>query len=101
MSNVNISTFRSRLSYYLKQARAGKEITIVDRDEPVARLVRVPKTDKSQDAEARRIAALAERGILRLPTDNTPLPDDFFENMPKSNASVVEALLKEREENRF
>jgi prevent-host-death family protein len=39
MENVNIAVLKARLSHYVKTARSGEIVTILDRDTPVARLV--------------------------------------------------------------
>lgn len=36
---VGIAELKSRLSYYLRAARRGRSVTVVDRNTPVARLV--------------------------------------------------------------
>jgi antitoxin (DNA-binding transcriptional repressor) of toxin-antitoxin stability system len=41
MKKVNISTIKAELSKYLRFAKAGQEILIMDRDQPVAKLVGV------------------------------------------------------------
>jgi prevent-host-death family protein len=43
MENVNIAVLKARLSHYVRTARGGETVTILDRDTPVARLV--PYTD--------------------------------------------------------
>jgi len=39
MIDVRIAELKSRLSEYLRKVRAGKTITVLDRDTPIARIV--------------------------------------------------------------
>ena len=39
MSNVRIADLKSRLSEHLRKVRAGRTLTILDRDTPIARIV--------------------------------------------------------------
>lgn len=39
MSNVRIADLKSRLSEHLRKVRAGRSLTILDRDTPIARIV--------------------------------------------------------------
>jgi prevent-host-death family protein len=39
MRSVNIAQLKARLSEYLRHVRSGHEVTVLDRDTPVARLV--------------------------------------------------------------
>jgi len=70
MENVNIAVLKAKLSHYVKTARRGEIVTILDRDTPVARLV--PYTDgvdllPSRAPERRvadvRLPRLRSRGI--------------------------------------
>jgi len=39
MSSVRIADLKSRLSEHLRKVRAGRSLTILDRDTPIARIV--------------------------------------------------------------
>ena len=39
MANVRIADLKSRLSEHLRKVRAGRSLTILDRDTPIARIV--------------------------------------------------------------
>ncbi|MGH7182182.1 MAG: type II toxin-antitoxin system Phd/YefM family antitoxin [Nitrospiraceae bacterium] len=47
MNTVKIADLKSRLSEHLRKVRAGRSITILDRDHPIARLVPIEKTGAS------------------------------------------------------
>ncbi len=95
MKRVLVSVFRSHLSRYLKEARRGDEILIIDRQNPVAKLVR-PSPAETGEREAEMLTRLADNGVVAPP--RAPLRADFFTDMPRSRKSVVQALLDEREE---
>lgn len=63
MISVKIAELRSKLSDYLKKVRSGLEVTIVDRDLPIGRIVplksratRAPWDMLPPRSEARRFA---------------------------------------------
>ena len=62
MKIVNIAELKNRLSAYINDVKAGEEILVRDRDQPVARIV--PLT-RSRD-EDKQLLALASQGKLRL-----------------------------------
>ena len=47
MNTVKIADLKSRLSEHLRKVRAGRSVTILDRDHPIARLVPIEKTGAS------------------------------------------------------
>ncbi|MBI2343943.1 MAG: type II toxin-antitoxin system prevent-host-death family antitoxin [Deltaproteobacteria bacterium] len=53
MNEVKIGKLRNRLSYYLKKVRKGAEITIMDRDTPIGRIV--PYASAHKDDELKMI----------------------------------------------
>lgn len=58
---VGIAELKARLSEYVRQARAGRDIVVLDRDRPVARLVRYDQAGSiTVRAPRRRYAALHE-----------------------------------------
>jgi prevent-host-death family protein len=44
MNTVKIADLKSRLSEHLRKVRAGRSMTILDRNHPIARLVPIEKT---------------------------------------------------------
>jgi prevent-host-death family protein len=47
MNTVKIADLKSRLSEHLRKVRAGRSMTILDRDHPIARLVPIEKRGAS------------------------------------------------------
>ena len=62
MKSVNIAELKNHLSVYLNEVRAGEEILVRDRNQPVARIIPLAR---SQD-EDEELLALASQGKLRL-----------------------------------
>ena len=62
MKSVNIAELKNRLSHYLQEVRAGEEILVRDRQQPIARIVPFPQPGDT-DAEMLRLAA---EGKVRL-----------------------------------
>jgi antitoxin (DNA-binding transcriptional repressor) of toxin-antitoxin stability system len=66
-STVGVRELKNSLSRYLRLARAGSSIVVLDRGQPVALLSPVPDAGEA-DTMAAHLAGLAARGLLRLPT---------------------------------
>lgn len=88
MKTAPVTDLKNRLSYYLRLVARGENVTILDRGRPVARLSRVEADDAELDA-------LVAAGLARPPL--TALPQDFLERkLPRSKASLVDALIEDR-----
>jgi prevent-host-death family protein len=62
MKSVNITELKNRLKVYLNDVKAGEEILVRDRNQPVARIVPLVRS-RDEDEE---LLALASQGKLRL-----------------------------------
>ena len=62
MRSVNIAELKNRLSHYLADVRAGREILIRDRDTPIALIVPIGRLADAED----ELRALAAAGKVRL-----------------------------------
>ena len=67
MASVSVTELKARLSHFLRMARRGSEVQILERGVPVARLVGVAK---ARGADRARVEQLKERGILRQGTSD-------------------------------
>lgn len=74
MKSVNVAELTTRLRMYLDEVRAGQEIEVRDRNEPIARII--PLRRAGQD-EA--LLALAAQGKLR---SGEGVLDESFWKMP-------------------
>lgn len=81
MSKVGIADLKAHLSQYLRKVRAGRTLTVLDRDTPVARLVPYEAYGPLEVQKATR----APRD-LRLPPPVTP-PTDSLAVLLKDRAS--------------
>ena len=93
MKTAAISELKARLSKYLNRVKAGEEVLITDRGNPVARLLPISR------AKARRetMKSMEKRVLIRIGSGK--LPKDFLK-IPKPEdreGLVLKALLEERE----
>jgi prevent-host-death family protein len=93
MERAKISEIRDRLSYYLRRVREGESVEILDREDPVARLVPIPPASQEPEAWMHR---LRRAGIARVgPMNGLPT---LLDRKPQKKpvAGVLQALLEER-----
>jgi len=96
MKTAAVSELKARLSKYLHRVKAGEEVLITDRGNPVARLLPISRVRTRRDT----MVSMEKRGLIKLGTGK--IPKDFWE-MPKPKdpgGSVLKALLEEREKGR-
>ncbi|HEX4337343.1 MAG TPA: type II toxin-antitoxin system prevent-host-death family antitoxin [Polyangiaceae bacterium] len=62
MASVPITELKAHLAKYLRMARRGVEVLVLERGVAVARIVAMPHNDESQDAG---IDSLVRAGIVR------------------------------------
>ena len=94
MKTVNIAELKNRLSVYLKDVKAGEEILVRDRNQPVARIVPLARSgDEDQE-----LLALASQGKLRL--GEGVLEESFWDMpAPRVSAALLRAAVEqERDE---
>ncbi|PZR73603.1 MAG: toxin-antitoxin (TA) system antitoxin [Chthoniobacterales bacterium] len=98
MTTVSVTEAKNNLSKLLKKVRHGESVLILDRKVPVARLE--PLAPGSKEADEAHIDELVRLGWAKRGTKK--LPKDFWTRpLPKVKGSVVETLLKMREEERW
>jgi prevent-host-death family protein len=94
MKTVSVSELKTHLSRYLRAVSRGSEVQILDRGEPVARLVRIDAAAAGSD-ESRR-SRLIRAGILRAGSGDA---SRVLETRPlELRTSLLEALREERED---
>ena len=95
METATISQIKNHLSAYLMKVRAGEQVLILDRSQPVARLEPITADKFPND----RLTRFERSGLIRRATQ--PLPLELLKSTPpKSKESVLQALLDERQEGR-
>jgi len=82
MRTVNIAELKAHLSDHIRRVRAGEEVLVCDRNQPVARLVPCPV-----QAQSEREKQLIARGILTPPRKKKPL------RLPKPVGNVPDAVM--------
>ncbi|HWD36735.1 MAG TPA: type II toxin-antitoxin system prevent-host-death family antitoxin [Casimicrobiaceae bacterium] len=97
MKTATISHAKNHLSELLAGVKRGETVLILERNRPIARIVPI---DASQQSDDERLAELERRGVIRRGTrpPRKTLPPPI--RLPKG-VSILEALLKEREEARY
>jgi prevent-host-death family protein len=93
MKTAAVSELKARLSKYLNRVKAGEEVLITDRGNPVARLMPISRTETVRET----MASMEKRGLIRLGSGH--LPKKFW-SMPRADDAkglVLRALLEERE----
>jgi len=79
---LRVAEFKAKLSAYLRQVRRGRELTIYDRDQPIARVVPIAATTPLAVREP----------IVRYDTlGDIPLPSPL-----DAGADIVDLLLEDR-----
>jgi len=98
MSLVKISDLKNRLSHHLRQVRAGQSVLVCDRNRVIARID--PAGDIPADAGEDRhwLEDLERRGVIRRGTGR--LRKGWLARRPKPKASLLAAVLAERQESR-
>ncbi|HKR14728.1 MAG TPA: type II toxin-antitoxin system prevent-host-death family antitoxin [Pyrinomonadaceae bacterium] len=94
MKSINIAELKNRLSVYLNEVKAGEEILVRDRNQPVARIVPLARS-RDEDAGLLKLAA---QGKLRL---GDGILDESFWKLPApriSAAALRRAVEQERDE---
>lgn len=99
MKRASITQTKNQLSALIDAVRQGETVLITDRDRPVARLE--PVLNGVHGAQTKRLAMLERSGIIRLGTSRPP-KKLIGQKPPKAEkgASVLKALLADREEGR-
>ena len=93
MKTAAVSELKARLSKYLNRVKAGEEVIITDRGNPVALLTPISRKRSGRES----ITNMEKRGLIRVGSGK--LPKDFW-SMRKpedSEGLVLRALLEERE----
>jgi prevent-host-death family protein len=92
MKAVNIAELKNRLSFYLNEVRAGHEVLVRDRNNPIARIVPIQWPDDDE------LLVLAAQGKIRLGKGSI---DDSFWDLPAPRVAtdaLRRALKQERDE---
>jgi prevent-host-death family protein len=92
----NIRDLKTNLSSHLNKVKTGKEIVILDRNTPVAKIIPFNPVVEPTAEEMQLVAT----SVLRLPTEF--LPDSFWDTPQTSEVSaemLIQAIKTDRDEN--
>ena len=97
METAAVSELKDSLSEYLAKVKAGEELLVTDRGQPVARIVPVVRTGEGIPSHLR---ALERAGLVRVGTG--ALPDGFWARPRPEDpeGAALRSLLAERDEER-
>lgn len=90
MKTAAVTDLKNRLSYYLRLVARGETVTVLDRGKPVAQIM--PPGDTSVELQR-----LVQAGLARSPV-RKPSRDLWTRRLPRSGASVAEALQQDRDD---
>jgi antitoxin (DNA-binding transcriptional repressor) of toxin-antitoxin stability system len=92
---ARIAELKNDLSRYLRYVKGGGSVLVLDRDEPVAQLVPLPKGPGGR-TDDERLDALERQGLIRRGTGGVPDWVTWRKRRPKLRGSVLRDLLDER-----
>lgn len=72
MQMVGVRELKDHLTQYLSMIKKGENVVVTDRGNPIAILHSLDKTEITASPEE-KLASLAKRGVVRLPSGNKKL----------------------------
>ena len=78
----------------IKAVRAGREVILTDRGQPIA----VIKPLKTQDSQATALQAMADEGLITLPAKWGPLPSSRWRPVKAKGKPVSDTVIEDRED---
>jgi prevent-host-death family protein len=95
VKRAKIAELKNNLSRYLEHVKAGESVLVLERDEPIARIVPLAGSRAARSGRDERLARLERRGVIRRGTGG--LPDWLGQRRPpRLRGSVLKDLLAER-----
>jgi prevent-host-death family protein len=95
MQTVGVRELKNRLTHYLAEVKHGENVVVTDRGKPVAILHSLDKTEENAGLDE-RLAALAVKGHVRLPTRKGPFPKIEPLKLRAGEEPVSETLIRDR-----
>jgi prevent-host-death family protein len=94
VKTARIAELKNNLSRYLEHVRAGGSVLVLDRQQPVARLVPVKTANPAQGKDEARLTDLERKGLARRGTGG--LPSWLDRPRPRLKRSLLKDVLAER-----
>lgn len=76
----------------IKAVRAGKEVVLTERGEPIA-VIKPIKTEQPQEAA---LKAMADEGLITLPTRKGPLPSPRWRPIRVKGKPLAQTIIEDR-----
>jgi prevent-host-death family protein len=90
---VGIKELKNKLTYYLRLINGGDRVIVTDRGSPIAVLHSLDHVEEHADEEE-RLASMAKRGMVRLPTKQKRLT--AFKSIEARGKPVSRIIIEER-----
>ena len=97
MKKANVAELKNRLSHYLAQVKRGETVLVMERSNPIARLIPVPPPGgKSGEEEKAWLRHMEASGILRVGPGKGV--EEIWKNPPPGRIATgaVQALIEDR-----
>jgi len=96
MKRVGLRELKARLSFYIRQVRAGRHVLVTHRGEVVAELSPPGEAPDTRGQVPAALAAMARRGLITLsPAASRPASQAYPELEPVLRPGRVAELLEE------
>ena len=83
-----------RFSKAMKAVRSGKEVVLTERGRPIA----VIKPIKEEDAEQAALQAMADEGLITLPSRKGPMPAPRWRPVKVKGKPLSQTVVEDRED---
>ena len=83
-----------RFSKAMKAVRSGKEVVLTERGRPIA----VIKPIKEEDAEESALQAMANEGLITLPSRKGPMPAPRWRPVKVKGKPLSQTVIEDRED---
>jgi prevent-host-death family protein len=78
----------------IKAVRAGREVILTDRGQPIAVITPI----KAADTQEAALQAMADEGLITLPTRRGPLPASRWKPVKAKGKPVADTVIEDRED---
>lgn len=93
MQLIGIRELKNRLTHYISLIKKGEGVVVTERGNPVAILHSLDKTELNASPEE-KLAALAKRGLVRLPLKKGKFSD--FEPIKAKGKPLSKIIIEDR-----
>jgi prevent-host-death family protein len=94
--NVSVGDLKARLSRYLKDARAGRDVVVTSRGRPIGRLLAIPEQTDEDLAGEELLRRLELISGVRVGTGGKPLGAKRPVKIRRGQKTLAETVLEDR-----